>query len=68
MPVGTPAYLSPEQARGDDSLDIRSDIYALGATLYRLLSGRLLYDAPDAMEVAYAHIYFATPLWAQKVE
>ena len=38
--LGTPLYISPEQARGEQNLDIRSDIYALGITFYCLLTGK----------------------------
>lgn len=50
--IGTPAYMPPEQARGDrDSIDERSDIYSLGAILYELLALRPPYEAQTASEL-----------------
>lgn len=46
--LGTPCYMSPEQARGEPDLDFRSDIYSLGATIYNLVSGKRLFESlPD---------------------
>jgi len=53
---GTPLYMSPEQARGLDNLDARSDIYSLGAVAYALLTGRPPFDGTSAMEVIIAHV------------
>jgi serine/threonine protein kinase/tetratricopeptide (TPR) repeat protein len=50
--LGTPAYMSPEQARGDlDHLGARSDVYSLGATLFCLLTGRPPFEGGDIGEV-----------------
>jgi predicted Ser/Thr protein kinase len=51
MIVGTPRYMSPEQASGDHSIDGRSDIYSLGMLGYAMLSGRTLFDGRNANEV-----------------
>jgi urea transport system substrate-binding protein len=53
MIVGTPSYLSPEQARGQP-VDARADLFSLGCVLYRLLTGRLPFDGPDTLSVLTA--------------
>ncbi len=45
--LGTPYYMSPEQARGDQDISSRSDIYAMGVILYQMLTGQLPFDAPN---------------------
>jgi serine/threonine-protein kinase len=50
--LGTPAYMPPEQARGElDKLDDRADVYALGAILYEILAGRPPYEGANARDV-----------------
>ncbi|WP_404485973.1 serine/threonine-protein kinase [Pseudomonas sp. HT11] len=53
--VGTPSYMSPEQARGQE-IDGRADLYALGVVLYEILVGELPYSGTDALSTALAHL------------
>lgn len=55
MTLGTPLYMSPEQGEGR-SVDARSDLYSLGATVYHLLAGRPPYSGASAVAVVMAHI------------
>jgi putative nucleotidyltransferase with HDIG domain len=58
--LGTPHYMSPEQCRGDEQLDHRSDVYALGVVLYRMLTGELPFDGDTLFQVLFAQTN-ATP-------
>src|SRR5579885_533353 len=54
--VGTPEYMAPEQARDSRLVDIRSDIYSLGCTLYMMLAGRPPFKASTTFEMAVMHL------------
>jgi serine/threonine protein kinase len=58
--LGTPAYMSPEQARGEKGVDARTDVYALGAILYEALSGRLPHPGETPHQII-THLLFEEP-------
>ncbi|MBI5248517.1 MAG: protein kinase [Desulfomonile tiedjei] len=58
---GTPLYFSPEQAKGSPKLDIRSDIYSLGITLYHLLNGVPPYTGESAYVIFQKHVHEPLP-------
>jgi serine/threonine protein kinase len=59
--VGTPHYISPEQASGEKKIDGRTDIYSLGATLYQLLTGAAPFAGSTTVEVLYQHVHSELP-------
>jgi len=54
--IGTPAYMSPEQAQGDTTIDHRTDIYSLGVILFEMLTGKQPYSADTPISLALKHI------------
>jgi serine/threonine protein kinase len=54
--MGSPHFISPEQARGQRDIDFRADIYSLGCTLHYMMTGRTVFEGPDFMSVMYKHV------------
>ncbi|MFH1709229.1 MAG: protein kinase [Planctomycetota bacterium] len=64
--MGTPAFMSPEQCRGE-ATDFRTDIYAFGITLYYMLTGKVPYTGSSTAEIIFKHINAAIPSLVQEL-
>ncbi len=62
MLLGTPHYISPEQARGERNLDAGTDIYSFGVVLYEMVVGRVPFNADTPFSIIHDHIYTPLPL------
>jgi serine/threonine-protein kinase len=66
MAIGTPAYMSPEQAAGEREIDGRSDLYSLGIVAYQMLAGELPFNAPTVAGILMKQITETAPLLHEK--
>lgn len=65
MVLGSPQYMSPEQARGFKEVDYTADVWALGAIAFRAITGRRLFEGLDAMQVLTQLVYEPVPVPSQ---
>lgn len=60
--MGTPQYISPEQARGDKELDSGTDIYSFGVMMYEMVVGRVPFSSDTPFSIIHDHIYSPLPM------
>ncbi|MFC1959620.1 protein kinase [Chloroflexota bacterium] len=63
--IGTPHYISPEQALGQSELDLRTDVYSMGVVLYELVVGRVPFAGDTPFSIVHDHIYSPLPAPSQ---
>jgi serine/threonine protein kinase len=59
--MGTPAYMSPEQVQGEINIDCRNDIYSLGAMMYHLITGKMLFEGYSEEQIMEMQLYEVPP-------
>jgi serine/threonine protein kinase len=65
MMLGTPHYISPEQAKGDPDIDAGTDVYSMGVVLFQLMTGRVPFTADTPFAIVHKHIYDTPPAPSQ---
>jgi serine/threonine-protein kinase len=65
---GTPAFMAPEQALGEDRVDARSDLYAVGCLAYWLVTGTLVFEGATPLETIVMHVHAQPDLPSRRTE
>jgi hypothetical protein len=65
---GTPAFMAPEQALGEDRVDARSDLYAVGCVAYWLVTGTLVFEGATPLETIVMHVHAQPDLPSRRID
>ena len=66
--IGTPLYMAPESLSDNDTLDLRTDLYALGISIYEMLTGTPPYTSPNNFAIIQQHLFAPVPSLSEKCE